>query len=115
MEQMTQIFTGVLGIAFWLIGYVVLAMALMTIAKKRNLENTWFAWVPILNLVLMLQIAGLEIWMIILLLIPCVNFFFAIYVWWKIAESQGKPGPLGILMIVPVVNLLVILYIAYSD
>ena len=37
--------------------YVVMAISLMKIATRTNTPNGWFAWIPILNLVLMLQIA----------------------------------------------------------
>jgi hypothetical protein len=31
-------------------GYVLLALGLFTIAKRRKLQNAWMAWVPVLNL-----------------------------------------------------------------
>ena len=40
-----------------LVGYVYMAFALQTIANKTKTENAWFAWIPILNVVLMLNIA----------------------------------------------------------
>jgi hypothetical protein len=104
-----------IGLTYGLVAYVVLAIALMTMAKKRGIENAWMAWVPILDLYLMTQIAGLEWWYLILLFIPCVNLFVAIYIWWKICEAHGKPGALSILMIFPVVNLIIPLYLAFGD
>jgi hypothetical protein len=40
-----------------LVAYVYHALALQTIATKTNTENPWFAWIPILNIILMLNIA----------------------------------------------------------
>lgn len=101
---------------FAVIGYVVMAVALMTIANKTGKsEKSWWAWIPILNFLLMLEIAGLPLWYIILMLIPCVNLFVLIYTWWKIAEARGKPGPIAIALIIPVVGFFVPLYIAFSD
>lgn len=107
--------TSTLGFMFFIAMYVVMAVALMTIAKKTDTPNEWMAWVPILNIVLMIQIAGLELWYIVLCFIPCVNLFAFIYIWWKVAEARDKPGPIALLMLVPVLNLAVPLYIAFSE
>src|SRR5579863_2407004 len=53
--------------------YVYSALAFQTIAKKTNTENAWWAWIPILNLILILNIAKKPIWWIILCFIPLVN------------------------------------------
>ena len=36
--------------------YVYMSLALQTIADKTKTENSWLAWIPIANLVLMLNI-----------------------------------------------------------
>jgi len=102
-------------LVFGLAMYVYMALALMTIAKKTNTENPWLAWIPIANLILMLNIAKKPIWWIILCLIPVVNIVFVIIVWMAIAEARHKPNWWGILLIVPVVNLIVPGYLAWSD
>ena len=60
--------------------YVYFALALQTIAKKTNTENAWWGWVPILQIILMLNIAKKPIWWIILLLIPIVNFLAGVQI-----------------------------------
>ncbi len=61
--EMTGVVTALFGgmLLFFLIlliaVYVVMAISLMKIANRTNTENAWFAWIPILNLILMLQIA----------------------------------------------------------
>ncbi len=37
----------------WLAIYAYFAFSLMTIANKTGTENSWYAWIPILNVVLM--------------------------------------------------------------
>jgi len=106
-----MVFFGV----FFLAMYVYMALALMTIAKKTNTENPWLAWIPIANLILMLNIAKKPLWWIILCLIPLVNLVIMIIVWMAIAEARGKPNWWGILLIVPVANLIVPGYLAWSD
>ena len=98
-----------------LIGYVYMALALQTIAEKTATPNTWLAWIPIVNLVLMLQIAKKPIWWIILCFVPLVNIVIVIMVWMGIAVARKKPDWWGILMIVPVANLVVPGYLAWAD
>jgi len=104
---------------FWLIlsvaGYIYVSMALMTIAQKTNTENGWFAWIPILNIILMLNIANKPIWWIILLLIPFVNIVVGILIWMAIAEARNKPSWWGVMLIVPVMNIIMPGYLAWSD
>lgn len=98
-----------------LVAYVYHALALQTIATKTNTENGWLAWIPIANLILMLNIARKPIWWIILFFIPLVGFVMLVLVWMGIAEARNKPNWWGILMIVPPVNIIVPGYLAWSD
>jgi hypothetical protein len=87
----------------------------MTIAAKTNTPNGWLAWIPIANIILMLNIARKPIWWIVLFLIPLVNIVMIILVWMGVAEARNKPSWWGILIIVPIVNLIVPGYLAWSD
>jgi uncharacterized protein DUF5684 len=98
-----------------LAGYVYLALALQTIAQKTNTENSWLAWIPIANIILMLNIAKKPIWWILLFLIPLVNIVIPILVWRGVAEARNKPSWWGILIIVPVINLIVPGYLAWAN
>jgi len=102
-------------LVFALATYVYVALALSTIAQKTNTENGWLAWIPIANIILMLNIARKPIWWIVLCLIPLVNIVIFIIMWMGIAEARNKPGWWGVLMIVPVVSLIVPGYLAWSD
>jgi hypothetical protein len=109
---------GVMMVVFVIFGlaiYVYMALTLQVIAKKTNTENAWLAWIPIVNIILMLNIAKKPLWWIILLLVPLVNIVIAIIVWMAIAEARGKPNWWGILLIVPVVGIIVPGYLAFSD
>jgi hypothetical protein len=100
-------------VVFGLGCYVYMALALQTIATKTGTANEWLAWIPIANLFLMLSVAKKP--MFILFLIPLVNLVMAIMVWMAVAEARGKPNWWGILMIVPLVNLVVPGYLAWAD
>ena len=95
--------------------YVYMSYSLMVIAKKTNTQPAWLAWVPIASIFLMLMVAKKSLWWFILFFIPLANVVFAVIVWMKISEAVGKPDWIGILMIVPIVNIFVPGYLAFSN
>ncbi len=92
-----------------------MALALMAIAKKTNTANPWMAWIPILNVYLMLKIADKPGWWLLLLLIPIVNIIITIIVWMVMAEKVNKPSWMGVLIIVPFVNFFIPGILAWAD
>jgi len=110
--------TGGTLVFFLLIGlaaYVYTALAMQTIAEKTSTENAWLAWIPIANLILLLNIAKKPVWWIVLCLIPLVNIIIFIVVWMAVAEARGKPSWVGVLLIVPVLGALMPGYLAWAD
>ena len=97
------------------LAYVYFAFALQTIAKKVQADNAWWAWIPILQIILSLNIARKPVWWIVLCLIPFLNIVILIIIWMGIAEAVKKPSWWGILLIVPVLGLFVPGYLAWSD
>lgn len=98
--------------------YVFMSWAYMIIAKKLNMENAWFAWVPVLNLILMAQIGDINPWTLLLIIIPFVNVFYLIYFLvvssMKMSEKLGLDKYLGLLMFVPVVQYVFLGYLAWG-
>lgn len=69
--------TGVLfGVLFTLLVtaglYVWVALALSAVFRKSG-EEGWKAWVPILNSIVLLQLAGLSPWLVLLTFVPILN------------------------------------------
>ena len=95
--------------------YVYTALAVQTIAEKTNTENPWLAWIPIANLILLLNIAKKPVWWIVLCFIPLVNIIIFIKVWMAVAEARNKPSWVGVLLIVPVLGALMPGYLAWAD
>ena len=95
--------------------YLYMALALQTIADKTATANSWLAWVPVANIILMVTIAKKPLWWILLLFVPLVNLVIAIMLWMAISEARGKPNWWGILTIVPILNFVVPGYLAWSD
>ena len=107
----------IIGIAV----YIYAAIVLMTIAQKTKTENAWLAWIPIANIYLMTQVGEVSGWWTLLVLaaiIPILGSFVVmamiVYLWWKIAERLDKPGWYGILMLIPVVNLVIMGMLAWG-
>lgn len=98
-----------------LVAFVYFAFCVYKIAQKAGVENPWMAWIPILNLVPLLEVAGKPTWWIILFFIPIANIVVAILVWMAVAEAMRKPSWVGVLIIVPCIGLFVPAYLAFSD
>lgn len=96
--------------------YVVVALSLMRIAKRTNTPNAWFAWIPILNLILMLQIAKRPMWWLIFFLVPFINIVGIVLqfvIWVDIAKLLGKQVWVGILAgLIPIIF---VPYLAFSE
>ena len=102
---------GLIGILVYLFS----AYCLYVIAIKTNTKNEWFAFIPILNLYLILKIAKRPGWWLILFFIPFLNIIIWVIAFMDIAKAVNKPDWLGILMVIPLVNILVLIYLAFSE
>ena len=96
------------------IGCLIIGFPLYTMGNKIGSQYAWFGFVPLLNILLMCEIAEKPLWWIVLMLIPCVNIVVGIILWMAIAERMGKPSWMGILMIVPCLNLAMPYIIAFT-
>ena len=56
----------------------------------------WAIFVPIYNIIVMLQVAGRPVWWIILFFIPVVNAIIAIIMYIDIAKAFGKSVGFGL-------------------
>jgi len=76
MEQLEgySAFSWTMGI----IGYICLAIGLYFSAKKANIKNPWVAFIPVVQIVVLLQLIDKSGWSIFLLLIPIVNWILLI-------------------------------------
>ena len=98
MMQNTQSM-GAVGLIINLAIYAFMAYSLQTIANKTGTDNSWMAWVPILNLVLMIKIADEPVWWVLLMIIPIVNIYFAIRILVEMSQARGRSGWFAVLLI----------------
>ena len=115
MNSVFDVLSWWLAWPVWVTTYIAWGLALFYIAKKTDTQNGWWAFVPILNLFLLCDIAGMDYAWLLLLLVPCIDAVFIVYIWWQVCEERDKPGIISVLMVVPFVNLLTALYLAFSE
>lgn len=117
MMSDTAFAVGFLGIylLFVLIMYLVGTIPYYVLAKKANHKHPWLAFVPIANSIQMLQIAGINPWAVLLLLVPLVNIVFGIYMTCKFLIAFGRSGFEVLILIIPVANYIYLFYLAFSS
>lgn len=100
-----------LGVA--LVVYLFFCYCFKRICEKAGHQPGVLIWIPILQMIPLLQVAGMAAWMIVLLIIPIVGWVVAIIMWAKICQARGKSPWLVILgIILPIVF---IPYLAFSE
>jgi hypothetical protein len=113
--------TGVGLLAFAVIFVIAVAVYIFTcyclklICEKCGKQPGVLIWIPIVQLIPLLEIAGMAIWMIVLFFIPFVNLVVLVMMWAKICIARGKSPWLVILMFIPIVNLAFVPYLAFSE
>lgn len=98
-----------------LIAYGYLSFSIQTIANKTDTENAWMAWVPILNIWLLCEIGGKPGWWVLLMFIPIINIVMTVLIWMAVSDAREKSPFLGVLMLIPFLNLIVPGYLAFSE
>jgi uncharacterized membrane protein YhaH (DUF805 family) len=77
-------------------------------------NNAWWSFIPILNSLLLLQMARKPMWWFLLMLVPLVNIVIFAILWIDVAKAVGKSGFLGFCTLVPVVNLVTVGILAFT-
>jgi len=98
--------------------YIYCSLALMKIAKRLNHENAWYAWIPILNMVLLFQLGEQNPVLLLLLLIPGIGALvigiLSIIALMKICEKRGYDKALGLLVLIPVASYVLLGILAWG-
>ncbi len=98
-----------------LIFYIFLCFCYKRICEKCGVTPGVLIWIPILQLIPLLQVAEMPVWMIILFLIPLVNIVVFLMMLVKICQARGKSGWLAVLSLIPVANIFLLPYLAFSE
>jgi len=87
-----QILTLIQENSMWgIAAYILVAIALWRVFSKAGYPGI-LAIIPIVNIFVLVKVAGYSAWMGLLYFIPIVNFIFAIIVAFKLGARFGKGG-----------------------
>lgn len=106
------------GLFFWLIilgFWFYLGYAQYRIARQIGHNSTWWSFVPILNFIQLIQLAGKPLWWFFICLIPFVNIVAIVWLWMETAKNCGKSPVWGFLMIIPIINLVAIGVLGFTS
>ncbi|MCK4301290.1 MAG: hypothetical protein KAW91_00865 [candidate division Zixibacteria bacterium] len=111
-SDVTSGFTYLIVIAVWLyFSYMQYRMA----HKTGQANIAWWAFVPILNTLLLIQMAEKPMWWLLLLLVPFVNIIAFFALWIQAARNCGQSAIWGFLVMIPLLNILALFVLAYSS
>jgi hypothetical protein len=116
----------VMLIPLFIVLYVVGKIPFYILAKKAGHRYPYFAFIPILDGIQMINIAGSSGFLILLFFVPIVNIIFGIYIGYKYYTSFENGGMVfAITVIVSIVgyfiplvgliSLAIIYWLAFSD
>ncbi len=94
--------------------YIYWCLCLFMIAGKLDVPSPWTAWIPFVQIWTFVTAAGKPWWWILLLFVPLLNIIVGIYLWVCITENLGRNKWLGLLTLVPLVNLVFIGVLAFA-
>ena len=97
-------FGGPLFLLAIVCAYIYLGYAQYRIAQKLGHDNPWFSFVPIVNVIQIVQMAQKPLWWFVLILIPVVNVIALAILWITIAKRLGQSPVVGFLTIIPLLN-----------
>lgn len=110
---------GILGAFGWFIALAIIAYFMYMqyrIAHKTGQSDTaWWSFIPILNTLLLVRMAGKPVWWFFLLLVPIVNVVVAFMLWIAVAKNVGQSAFWGVLMMIPPISLVAMYVLAYGS
>jgi len=114
-----KILCGVVCVVDYIISllvYLYMVVCLICLADKLGRsEYGILLFIPIMNLYFLLKIADLNGLLLILFCIPVLNYFLLAFCFMRISAFLGKSPWLGLGMFVPIVNLVIMGYLAFFD
>lgn len=98
--------------------YVYISLTLMAIAKKLKYENAWYAWIPILNMIMLFELGDQNPMLLFLLLIPGIGeliiMIFSVIALMNISTKRGYDKMLGLLALIPIARYVLLGILAWG-
>lgn len=77
---------------------VLVIVSLLMIFKKAG-KPGWASIIPIYNVIVLIQVAGLPLWYLLLLIIPFANIYAIFKIYIELAHKFGKSTGFGVLTV----------------
>jgi hypothetical protein len=100
-----------IALGAWAGVYALLCFPLVKLSHRFK-RGGWMAWVPIVQIFPLLEIAGKSPIWFLFFFFPLVNILAFLFVWMAIARRLQQPHWLGYFMLVPGVNVALLWYLA---
>ncbi|MDN5287298.1 MAG: hypothetical protein JWR38_3572 [Mucilaginibacter sp.] len=99
-------------IIFFIVIWLICIAGVWKVYTKAG-KPGWAAIIPIYNFIVLLEIVGKPVWWFLLLLIPCVNIVFLVWIYNLLSKSFGKSEgfTVGLLLLNPIFMLI----LGYGD
>jgi hypothetical protein len=107
-------FLWTVGFALLLV-YLFVCFCLKLICEKAGEPPGLLVWLPVLQLFPLLRAARMSGWWFVAWFIPVINLIAPIIWCFKIVDARGKNALVAICLLLPVTNLLALLYLAFSS
>lgn len=91
--------------------YIFFSLALAKIGKDLGYKNSWFAWIPLLNTIMMMQLGEKPWWWI---LVPFAGQIMMIIAIMRITERRGYDKLLGLLILTGIGGYVLLYLLAWS-
>ena len=99
-------------VALLALGFYFALMQYKTAHKTGNADIAWWAFIPIMNTLLLIQMAEKPWHWLVFLLIPGVNIIAYFMLWMAAARNAGCSAFWGFLVMIPPISLLAIFVLA---
>lgn len=99
MNDTTSLIISAVSLLFSLSIAAVMIAGLWKTFEKAG-KPGWASIIPIYNIIVMLEIAGLPIWMIVGIFVPCINIFLNVYICHSVSKRFGGGIGMTLLMMV---------------
>jgi hypothetical protein len=95
--------------------YILFSLAAVKICRKTTVRPGLWVWLPGFEWISLLKAAGMSPWNFIWLLIPPINLIVMMVWCFKICHTRHKNPLLGFLLLIPVINIFIYFYLAFSE
>ena len=102
-----------LGIAF--IVFLFFSLCSRMICQKAGAEPGVLIWLPVLQMIPLFRAAGMSPAWLLAYFVPFLNLVAQIMWSLNIAKARNKSVGVGILLLLPILNVFAFLYLAFSD